>query len=126
MLNADDAKEAVANGADGMVVSNHGGRQLDGVASGIAVLPEIADALGGSSTLLVDGGVRSGQDVAKALALGAKAVMIGRPWVYAVASRGEAGLSALLASFKHDLETGLGLTGTTKAAAVGRDIIRKR
>ena len=97
-----------------------------GVASGIALLPEIADALGGSSTLLVDGGVRSGQDVAKALALGAKAVMIGRPWVYAVAARGEAGLSALLASFEHDLRTGLGLTGTTKAAAVGRDIIRKR
>ncbi|MEQ1540714.1 MAG: L-lactate dehydrogenase [Novosphingobium sp.] len=126
VLNADDAKEAIANGADGMVISNHGGRQLDGAASGIAVLPEIADALGGSSTLLVDGGVRNGQDVAKALALGARAVMIGRPWVYAVAARGANGLAALLASFKHDLETGLGLTGTTSAAAVGREIIRKR
>jgi L-lactate dehydrogenase (cytochrome) len=125
ILNSDDAKEAVANGADGMVISNHGGRQLDGVASGIAVLPEIADALGGSSTLLVDGGVRSGQDVAKALALGAKAVLIGRPWVYALAARGEAGLSALLAGFKQDLETGLGLTGTANATAVGREIIRK-
>ncbi len=125
ILSAADAREAVANGADGMVISNHGGRQLDGAASGISALPAIAEALGGSSTLLVDGGVRNGADVAKALALGAKAVMIGRPWAYAVAARGEAGLTTLLARFKHDLEITMSLTGTTNSAAVNRDIIRK-
>ena len=82
-------------GADGMIVSNHGGRQLDGVASTAAMLPQIADAVGDQTTLLVDGGVRTGQDLVRALALGAKAAMIGRPWVMALAAGGEAGLTRL-------------------------------
>lgn len=80
VLDVADAKQAVAIGADGMIVSNHGGRQLDGVASTAAMLPRIADAVGSETTLLVDGGIRSGQDLVRALALGAKAALIGRPW----------------------------------------------
>lgn len=120
ILDPADARAAVAAGADGMIVSNHGGRQLDGVASGAAMLPRIADAVGGETTLLVDGGVRCGQDLVKALALGAKAALIGRPWVYAVAAAGEAGLTRLLALMRADMRTALGLTGVPNARDVTR------
>lgn len=118
ILDVDDARQAVAIGADGMIVSNHGGRQLDGVASSATMLPRVADAVGSETTLLVDGGIRTGQDVVRALALGAKAVMIGRPWVLSVAAQGEAGLTRLLALMKQDMRTALGLTGIARAEDV--------
>lgn len=120
ILDPDDARESQAIGADAIVVSNHGGRQLDGVASGAEMLPRIADTVGGDLPLIVDGGVRSGQDVVKALALGAKAVMIGRPWVYALAAEGEPGLQRMLSIFKADMHTALGLTGQPHASSVDR------
>lgn len=123
ILDPQDARDAVAAGADSMVVSNHGGRQLDGVASGAAMLPVVADALKGAVPLLVDGGVRSGQDVVKALALGASAVMIGRPWVYALAAQGEAGLERMLSMFRLDLHTALGLSGFPQARDVTREAL---
>ena len=120
ILDPADAREAVATGADSMVVSNHGGRQLDGVASGAAMLPHIADALGDVCPLLVDGGIRSGQDVVKALALGARAVMIGRPWIFALAAGGEPALARMLELFRLDMRTALGLSGYPNATAVDR------
>lgn len=123
ILNVDDAHSACSAGADGFVVSNHGGRQLDGVASTISVLPGIADAVGASTVLLVDGGIRNGHDVMKAVAMGAHAVMVGRPWVYAVAAAGERGLDLMLSRFKADMVTALGLTGVTSIANVDRTIL---
>jgi L-lactate dehydrogenase (cytochrome) len=123
VLDVEDAKQAVAVGADGMIVSNHGGRQLDGVSSTAAMLPRIADAVGGETTLLVDGGVRTGQDLVRALALGAKAALIGRPWVMALAAGGEAALTRYLGLMKQDMRTALGLTGAINARDVGRGVL---
>jgi L-lactate dehydrogenase (cytochrome) len=123
VLDVDDARQAVAVGADGMIVSNHGGRQLDGVSSTAAMLPRIADAVGDQTTLLVDGGVRTGQDLVRALALGAKAALIGRPWVVALAAGGEAGLTRYLGLMKQDMRTALGLTGAINAKDVGRGVL---
>jgi L-lactate dehydrogenase (cytochrome) len=123
VLDVEDAKQAVAVGADGMIVSNHGGRQLDGVSSTAAMLPRIAEAVGSETTLLVDGGVRSGQDLVRALALGAKAALIGRPWVMALAAGGEAGLTRYLTLMKQDMRTALGLTGAINARDVGRGVL---
>ena len=120
ILDPQDARDAHKIGADSIVVSNHGGRQLDGVASGAAMLPRIADALGDAMPLIVDGGVRSGQDVVKALALGARAVMIGRPWIYALAAQGEAGLQRMLSMWRMDMNTALGLSGYPIAETVDR------
>ncbi len=111
VLEVDDAKAAVDAGADGLVVSNHGGRQLDGVASSIASLPAIAAALGESTEILMDGGVRSGIDLAKALALGAQGVLIGRAWVYTVSAGGERALTDLLSVFQRALATAMALMG---------------
>ena len=108
-----DAVEAVKRGADGIIVSNHGGRQLDGVASSISMLPRIADKVAGQTTLIMDGGVRSGQDILKVLALGAQAAMIGRPWVYALAGAGEAGLQTQLAALHGEFSVSMALTGVT-------------
>ena len=119
VLDVADARAAVAVGADGMIVSNHGGRQLDGVCSTAAMLPRIADAVGSETTLLVDGGIRSGQDLVKALALGAKAALVGRPWVMALAAGGEAALSRMLGLYRQDMRTALGLTGIPNARDVG-------
>lgn len=118
VLDIDDARQSVAVGADGMIVSNHGGRQLDGVASTAAMLPRIADAVGDSTTLLVDGGIRTGQDLVRALALGAKAALIGRPWVLALGAGGEPALSRYLGLVKQDMRTALGLTGAIDARKV--------
>lgn len=123
VLDVADAKQAVAIGADGMIVSNHGGRQLDGVASTAAMLPRIADAVGSETTLLVDGGIRSGQDLVRALALGAKAALIGRPWVLALAAGGEAALTRYLALVKQDMRTALGLSGAVNARDVGPQVL---
>jgi L-lactate dehydrogenase (cytochrome) len=121
VLDVEDARHAAAVGADGIVVSNHGGRQLDGVEASIRALPRIADAVGDRLDVLMDGGVRSGLDVVKALALGARACLIGRAWAYAVAARGEAGIAHVLATMKKEMEVALALTGTPDLAALGRN-----
>ena len=123
VLDIDDARQAVAIGADGIIVSNHGGRQLDGVASSAAMLPRIADAVGDKTTVLVDGGIRSGQDLVRALALGAKAALIGRPWALALGAGGEAALARYLALVKQDMRTALGLTGAIDARNVDRSVL---
>ena len=94
VLDPQDARRAVEAGVDGIVVSNHGGRQLDSVPSTVRALPEVVDAVGGEAEVLVDGGVRTGLDVVKMLALGARAVLVGRAWAWAVAAQGEAGVGA--------------------------------
>ena len=96
---------------------------LDGAPSTIAALPGIADAVGGRLEIMMDGGVHSGQDVVKALALGARSVMIGRAWVYALAARGEAGVRHLLSQMQRDIKVTLALTGLTSARAVSADIL---
>ena len=118
ILDVEDARQAVQIGADGIVVSNHGGRQLDGVASGAGKLPDIVDAVGSQTEILVDGGVRSGTDLFRALALGAQGVMIGRPWAWALAGGGEAALSKLLASWQQELRLAMTLTGVTRIADI--------
>ncbi|HRQ64523.1 MAG TPA: L-lactate dehydrogenase [Xanthomonadaceae bacterium] len=118
ILDEDDARQAVQAGADGIVVSNHGGRQLDGAASTAASLPAIARAVGTEIEVLVDGGVRSGVDVFRAVARGARGVMIGRPWVWALAGGGEANLRALLATWQQELHTTMALCGVTRVADI--------
>ena len=123
ILEADDACAAADAGAQGIVVSNHGGRQLDGAPSTISALAAIADAVGGRLEIMMDGGVHSGQDVVKALALGARSVMIGRAWVYALAARGEAGVRHLLSQIQRDIKVTLALTGLTSARVVSADVL---
>jgi L-lactate dehydrogenase (cytochrome) len=114
ILDPDDARAAVASGADGLVVSNHGGRQLDSAPASLAALPAIARAVGAQTEVLVDGGVRSGIDLFKALALGARGVLIGRPWVWALAAQGQAGVARLLAHWQRELHLTMALTGVTR------------
>lgn len=123
ILSPEDAEDAARAGVDGIIVSNHGGRQLDGVASSISMLPRIADKVGGKLKILMDGGVRSGQDVLKALALGADAAMIGRPWVYALAGAGEAGLSSLLKAFHDEFSVSMALTGVTTTSDISPAVL---
>ena len=123
VLDPEDAREAARIGADGLVVSNHGGRQLDGVASGIAALPAVADAVGGRMTVLMDGGVRSGLDVLRALALGAKACLIGRAWAYALGARGEAGVAHMLQILRSELRVAMSLTGCTDIREADRGLV---
>jgi L-lactate dehydrogenase (cytochrome) len=123
VLDAEDAKEAVATGADGLVVSNHGGRQLDAARSSISVLPKIVDAVGTKTTVLMDGGIRSGQDLTRALALGAKACMVGRAWVYGVAAKGEAGVTAVLETMKRELRTSMALVGKSRIADIDASVV---
>ncbi len=119
-----DAKRAVDHGVAGIVVSNHGGRQLDGVPATIEALPEIAGAVDGRAELLVDGGIRRGTDVLKAIALGATAVLIGRPYVYGLAVSGEAGARRVLEILKTEFELALALTGCPAACEVPRELVR--
>jgi len=121
ILDVEDAQRAVDSGADGLVVSNHGGRQLDGVASGVSKLPDIVNVVGTEAEVLVDGGIRSGVDIFRALALGAQGVMIGRPWIWALAAAGEAGLNTLLTSLHDELRLAMTLTGVTQIADIGPD-----
>jgi L-lactate dehydrogenase (cytochrome) len=119
----EDARQAVRQGFDGIVVSNHGGRQLDGAQSSISALPPIADAVGDQTTLFMDGGVRSGLDVLKALASGAKACLLGRSWAYGLAARGEAGVSHVLKIMRGELTTALALTGCTDVREAGPHLL---
>jgi L-lactate dehydrogenase (cytochrome) len=123
VLDAEDARQAVRSGVDGVVVSNHGGRQLDGVASGIAALPAVARAAGNDLTVLMDGGVRSGLDVLKALASGAKACLIGRAWAFALGARGEAGVTHMLQILKSELRMAMSLTGCTDVTAADATLL---
>ncbi len=118
ILDADDARAAVDAGVEGIVVSNHGGRQLDSVASGIRVLPRVAAAVGERTEVFLDGGVRSGIDVFKALALGARGVLIGRPWIWALAGAGDAGLRDLLAVLQRELLLTMTLAGVSRIADI--------
>jgi L-lactate dehydrogenase (cytochrome) len=123
ILDAGDALDALAFGADGIVVSNHGGRQLDGAMSTARVLPEIADAVKGKMTIFADGGVRTGTDVFRMLALGADGVLIGRAYVYALAAQGQAGVDKLLSIMEKDLRTNMVLTGVKSVAEIGPEVL---
>jgi L-lactate dehydrogenase (cytochrome) len=123
ILDPEDARQAAAGGADGVVVSNHGGRQLDGVLSTARALPPIAEAVGERLTVLADGGVRSGLDAVRMMALGADAVLIGRAWAYALGARGETGVAHLLSLMAAEMKVAMSLTGCTKVAAIGPDIL---
>lgn len=123
ILDPEDARLGLAAGADAIVVSNHGGRQLDGAPSTIAALPAIVAAVDGRCEVLFDGGIRSGQDIAKALALGARAVMIGKSFLFALAAGGEAGVTRALEILRDELRVTLALTGTAGVAAVGPQIL---
>ena len=124
VLDADDARFGVAAGADAIVVSNHGGRQLDGAPSSISVLPEIVGAVDGRCEVLFDGGIRSGQDIAKALALGARGTLIGRSFLYALAAAGQAGVIKAVEIMRNELRVTLALTGISNVDAVGPHILR--
>ena len=123
VLDPEDARDSVKVGAQGIVVSNHGGRQLDGVRSSISALPRIADAVGGDLEVFLDGGVRSGLDVLKALALGAKACFIGRPWAYALGAGGQTAVAKLLGTMRAELEVAMILTGCNSLARAGRELL---
>ena len=123
VLDLEDACEAAANGADAIVVSNHGGRQLDGVVSTAHALPRIAEALSGKLPVLVDGGVRSGLDVVRMLALGADFVLLGRAWAYALAAAGEAGVAHVLKLIEAEMRVAMALTGHTRISEIGADTL---
>jgi (S)-mandelate dehydrogenase len=123
VLRADDAERAVAAGIDGIVLSNHGGRQLDGAISGIEALPEVVRAVGGRASILVDGGVRRGSDIAKALALGAEGVILGRAPVYGLAAGGAPGVARAIAILADEFDRTLALTGCRNVAALTADLI---
>jgi L-lactate dehydrogenase (cytochrome) len=125
ILDPDDARAAAASGADGIVVSNHGGRQLDGVMSSARALPAIADAVAGSIPILADGGVRSGLDVVRMLSLGANFVLIGRAWAYALAARGQEGVSHVLKLIDAEMRVAMALTGCTSVGEISEEILER-
>jgi L-lactate dehydrogenase (cytochrome) len=123
ILDPEDAKDAVRFGADGLVVSNHGGRQLDGVLSTARALPAIAGAVGGQITLLADGGIRSGLDVVRMLSLGAQGVLLGRAYIYALATHGQAGVSHLLSLIEREMRVAMALTGAKSISELGPHLL---
>ena len=123
ILDPDDARKALDHGADGVIVSNHGGRQLDDVPSTISALPAIVDAVGDRCEVLMDGGIRSGLDVVKALSLGARACLLGRAWAYAVAGRGERGVEQMLRIIQSEMMVTLGLTGVNDVKDLDRTVL---
>jgi L-lactate dehydrogenase (cytochrome) len=123
ILDVEDAEEAAKSGAQALVVSNHGGRQLDGAPSSIEVLPEIVDAVGSKMEILFDGGIRSGQDVMRALALGAKSCMIGRAYAYGLGAAGEAGVAKAIETIRKELDTTLGLCGINTIAEIDDNVL---
>ena len=125
ILDVEDAREAVRFGAQGIVVSNHGGRQLDGVLSSARALPAIADAVKGQLTILADSGIRSGLDVVRMLALGADAAMLGRAFIYALAADGQAGVANLLELFDREMRVAMALTGVRTIADIDSTIIAR-
>jgi len=123
ILDAEDARIAADTGADALIVSNHGGRQLDGAPSSISALPAIADAVGSDIEVWMDGGIRSGQDVYKAWALGARGTMIGRAFLYGLGAMGEAGVTKCLELIHRELDLTMAFCGKTRLADVGRDVL---
>ncbi len=123
ILDPDDARTAVKLGADAIVVSNHGGRQLDGAPSSISMLPEIADAVGNDIEVLFDGGIRTGADILRALALGARACLIGRAYVYGLGAGGGPGVAKAIDILKKELDIAMALTGTNSIAEIDRHLL---
>ena len=123
ILDADDARRAVESGANGIIVSNHGARNLDTVPATITVLPRVAEAVGGRIPVLVDGGIRRGTDVLKAIAFGASAVAIGRPYLYGLAVDGPAGVARVVDILKTELEMAMALTGRTTIGEIDRTVL---
>ncbi|XP_072490528.1 2-Hydroxyacid oxidase 1 isoform X2 [Notamacropus eugenii] len=123
-VRADDAREAVKYGVNGILVSNHGARQLDGVPATIDVLPEIVEAVEGKVEVFLDGGVRKGTDVLKALALGAKAVFVGRPVIWGLAYQGEKGVKAVLEMLKEEFQLAMALTGCRNVKDIDKTLVR--
>jgi isopentenyl diphosphate isomerase/L-lactate dehydrogenase-like FMN-dependent dehydrogenase len=126
LLTAEDARMAVDHGAAGIVVSNHGGRQLDGAPATLDALPEMADAVGDAVELYLDSGVRRGADILKAVALGARAVCIGRPYVWGLAADGARGVQRVIEILRYELDTAMALTGKRTMAEVDRSLVWKR
>jgi len=125
VMDAEDARRVVDLGADALVVSNHGGRQLDGAPSSIAALPAIVEAVQGRCEVLMDGGIRSGQDILKALALGATATLTGRTWLYGLGAMGRAGVELALQIISRELQVSAALTGCNAVRAASRDILAR-
>ena len=125
ILHPDDAREARERGADGVVVSNHGGRQVDGAIASLEALPAIAEALGGEIAVLLDSGIRGGADVLKALCLGADAVLLGRPYLWGLALGGQAGVEEILRRLLAELDLTLGLSGYTRPGELGPNALRR-
>ena len=123
ILDPDDAREAVSNGVDGIVVSNHGGRQLDGALSSARALPAIVDAVAGRTKILADGGVRSGLDVVRMLALGADFVLLGRAWAYALAARGRTGVAHALKLIDAEMRVAMALTACTAIDQIDQSVL---
>jgi len=123
ILDIEDAKLAAKTGATALVVSNHGGRQLDGAASSISMLPKIADAVGSEIEVMFDGGIRTGQDVLRALALGARSCLIGRAYIFGLAAGGEAGVAKAIGIIRNELDVSMALTGVRTVQDIGRHIL---
>jgi len=126
ILDPEDARDAARLGADGIVVSNHGGRQLDGALSTARALPSVAEAVRGQLTVLADSGIRSGLDVVRMLALGAEGVLLGRAWAYALAAAGEAGVARLLDLFAAEMRTTMALAGARTIADIDSSLLDRR
>jgi 4-hydroxymandelate oxidase len=124
VIRREDARAAVAAGCDGIIVSNHGGRSIDGVPATIDLLPEIVEAVGSTATIIMDGGIRRGTDVLKAIALGADAVMIGRPYLYGLAVSGAQGLAAVVDILRLEISMAMGLMGCPTLAAIDQSLVR--
>jgi isopentenyl diphosphate isomerase/L-lactate dehydrogenase-like FMN-dependent dehydrogenase len=121
VLCTDDARRAVDHGANGIIVSNHGGRQVEGAIAALDALPGIVDAVGAQTTVLFDSGIRRGSDILKAMALGAKAVLLGRPYCYGLALNGADGVAEVIANLRADLDLSLGLIGCASLAELSRE-----
>ncbi|MGN6461418.1 MAG: alpha-hydroxy acid oxidase [Pseudolabrys sp.] len=123
IMDVDDAKIAAKTGADALVCSNHGGRQLDGAASSISMLPKLVDAVGSDLEVLFDGGVRTGQDIERALALGARGCLIGRSYVYGLGAYGQAGVAKAIEVLKKELDVTMALTGVSRIEQIGHNVL---
>lgn len=126
VLDAADARDAVSAGVETIIVSNHGGRQLDGAPSSIAALPGIVEAAGGRADVLMDGGIRSGVDILRALACGARGVLLGRAWAFALAAQGGAGVTRMLELMRHELAVAMALTGQTDVRTVSNEVLVRK
>ena len=125
ILHPDDAAKAIELGVDGIIVSNHGGRQLEGAISSINALTDVIDQVDGQVPILMDGGIRRGSDVVKALALGATACLVGRPQLWGVATAGQAGVERILDIYKREIDMAMGLCGASDISEITTDLIRR-